>query len=270
MAVAELNPIRKMQLLAYRYYTFSRSLLSPVNNDPLWHFEKWADAEIKWGFNSTYFVYVGEGSHKFDCDILPDDPMEFRGRRMKIKEYVTLLAQTGAEVGIHGSYLTFNNSDLLRKEITVLEDILGDKVHSSRQHYLHFETDTTPKVLKDCGIKVDSTLGFNRRPGFRAGTSFPYYIDGVLEVPLTVMDGSLFNANSLNLSEKEACNKIIEIVDLVEETGGCLVVNFHPNYLNRNEWWNVYLFLLKELNSRKAYCTSMENIYKTVEQLCVA
>ena len=55
-----------------------------------------------------------------------------------------------------------------------LEKALGETVVANRQHNLHFDAAVTPRILEKAGLKIDSTLGFNRDVGFRAGTSYPF------------------------------------------------------------------------------------------------
>ncbi len=260
----------KARLLPYIVYTRIKSILNPVRNDSLWFYEKWSDVEKSYGFTSTYFVYVAEQNlHYFDCDIMPSDEMQYRGKKIKLSAYIRLLKEEGFEIGLHGSYLTFDNLNFFREQKKRLESITGTPVICTRQHFLHYEIHKTPSIHKDAGINIDSTLGFNTNVGFRAGTSMPYFLaENLIEIPQIMMDGALFNENSLHLNQEQANQKIIEIIDMVEAVNGCLTINFHPNYLNREIWWNSYLFLLSELKRRKAWCGSMEEIFKLVNEVC--
>lgn len=256
--------------LFHYVYSGLNAVVRPVKNDPLWKLEKWCDAELAHGFTSTYYIYVADTDlHPFDCDIRLNDVLEYRGKRMKLSDLVKQLQKEGFEIGLHGSYYSFDNPVIFKKQKELLESVTGTTVETTRQHFLHYEISKTPLVHSNNNIKTDSTLGFNRAAGYRAGTSFPYYLENnLLEVPQIIMDGALFNSNSYAFTEKQACDLISKTIDQVEETGGCLVINYHPNYFNRTAWWNSYLFLLKELKSRDVWCGSMKNIYKLVENIC--
>ncbi|MEP7264838.1 MAG: hypothetical protein ABI772_10085 [Bacteroidota bacterium] len=260
----------KFRHAPYLLYTLLKSLLKPVHNDKLWQFEKWTDLERTFGFRSTYYIYAADKNlHKFDCDYRFNDAIVYRGVKMKVSDYIVKVAEEGNEIGLHGSYNTFNDADLFISQLDNLKKITGSEITTTRQHFLHYDIYKTPAVHRKAGVKTDSTLGFNCASGFRAGTSMPYFLaEGILEVPMHIMDGALFNENSHNFNETQAKTKVVEIIDSVEEVGGCLVINFHPNYLDRTAWWNTYVFLLEELHSRNAWCGSMEGIYKIALDKC--
>lgn len=262
----------KLRIAPYYFYTLLRSVFTRVKNDELWSFEKWKEAEGKYGFKSTWYVFAGtDPLHKFDCDYRFDDVMIYKGEQMKVGDFITLLHKEGSEVGLHGSFNTYNDLSLFNKEKKRIEELIGEPVLTARQHFLHWESGITSTIVKDAGILTDSTLGFNCATGFRAGTCLPYYLhDELLEIPMIIMDGSLFNNNSHRFNEEEAKQHIRNIIDQVADVGGCLVINFHPNYFNRPVWWNTYLYLLQELSDRAACCLSMKEIYNIVKRQCAA
>ncbi|MBL7924336.1 MAG: polysaccharide deacetylase family protein [Bacteroidia bacterium] len=257
--------------LHYAHAAYSRlRSLRPAQQDPLWLYERWMDAEIAHGFNSTFFVFSRPSSkndlHLYDCDYVWSDRMMYRACRMNAGDFIKRIMGEGVEIACHGSFNTWRNAALLKQQKDNLEDLIGKPVLASRQHFLHYDIHHTPDVLKEAGFKVDSTMGFNRTIGFRAGTSYPYkMLNGLLEVPQIIMDGALFNTNSLELDELLACRKIEKIMNEVETSGGCLTINFHPNYLLNPAWWNTYLFILKELKARNAACVNAASILELTE-----
>lgn len=261
------NASDKAQMILHRVHASYNSIRSvkPYTNDPLWEYEKWVDVEKEFGFDSTFFVFSRPSNekdvHVYDCDFVFNDRMKYRSKNCSVAEFIQQLSKEGVEVGLHGSYLSWNNSDLLIDQKKKIERVIGRPVITARQHFLHFDVEKTPDALVRAGIKLDSSLGFNRSVGFRAGTSFPYSImNGLVEVPQIIMDGALFNDNSLNYNEHLAQLEIERIVDRIEEVGGCLTINFHPNYLVNPTYWNTYKFILKELKSRNAACMNAERI----------
>jgi peptidoglycan/xylan/chitin deacetylase (PgdA/CDA1 family) len=251
-------------------YNFVRKV-KPYTRDPLWVYEKWVDHEKEHGFDSTFFVFsrpsLDKDVHLHDCDYIFEDRMKYRGKKCSVAEYIQQISMEGMEVGMHGSYLSWDNSDMLLDQKRNIERILGKQIIAARQHFLHFDISTTPQSLVKAGIKIDSTLGFNRSVGFRAGTSFPItFSNGLIEVPQIVMDGALFNDNSLNFNEQLAQLEIERILDRVEEVGGCLTINFHPNYLLIPTYWNTYSYVLKALKSRNAACVNAERLLALVQK----
>ena len=91
-----------------------------------------------------------------------------------VADVVRSIDREGFEIGLHGSY----NSALVRRAPRAREGraraATGLHVTSTRQHFLHWDVRTTPRLHADAGFSVDSTLGFNRNIGLRAGTSLPF------------------------------------------------------------------------------------------------
>jgi len=121
-------------------------------------------------------------------------------------------------VGLHGSYRSADVIGLLREEHERLHDLLarfGRKVTCSRQHYLRTYFADNPNTLdlwREAGITDDYTLGFAERCGFRCGTCHPYplydvrndKVTDIIEHPLIVMDGTLFDYMKLSVEDARA------------------------------------------------------------------
>lgn len=270
------EPFSTKSLLKLLYHFGKQNInLFTKNNDPLWCYEKWIEELKKYNYLSTFFYFSrpeGRCLHVHDCDYLFSDIVKYDGKRMSVAEMMIAMEKNGFEIGLHGSYHTCNNSTLLSDQKVKLEKILNRPVTSTRQHWLHFDIHMTPEIQRDAGVKVDSTLGFNRNIGFRAGTCFPYYLTDrklnkidLLEIPMNIMDGALFTANALELNEEYAIKKSLQIMDMVERVGGCLTINFHPNYLIYPMWWNTFKAILKEAHSRGAHCVKMNEFESIVD-----
>ncbi|MFQ3325630.1 MAG: peptidoglycan/xylan/chitin deacetylase (PgdA/CDA1 family) [Salibacteraceae bacterium] len=239
--------------------------------DPFWQFEKWIEVEQKHGFKSTFFSFMrpsNEALSEFDCDYFPDDITRFRGIKMTGIDLIKEIDKTGCEIGLHGSYNSFNSINILKSQKDRLEQIVGKEVVSSRQHYLHYDINSTPNVHKEVGLKIDSTLGFNKSIGFRAGTCFPYQIlnekyeaTGVWEIPQIIMDLSLFSNNGLELNLDLAIERCIRKMDQVEKVGGCLTLNFHPEHIALPHYFALYSKILEEAKHRNAFNGSTADFY---------
>ncbi len=126
------------------------------------------------------------------------------------------------EIGIHPSYLSNTNDDILKDEILKLETILEKKIIKSRQHYLKLNISKTYPSLLNHGIHHDYSMGFADTIGYRSGTGYShYYYDfskekatSLMITPFQIMDVTL--KNKLGLSPEaafEKCKKMIEIAD---------------------------------------------------------
>ena len=183
---------------------------------------------------------------------------------MDVAEMMRSIRSEGCEVSIHGSIESALDWEILAEQKRRVEAVLGESTLTTRQHYLRYDVRKTPAVQAKAGLIADCTLGFNRACGFRAGTSFPYWIEGeggaaVLEVPMHIMDGALFTPNAMELSEDMARSYCLTLLDAVEKVGGCLTLNWHPNSISNPVWWRTYCFLVSEASRRGAWgCSCAE------------
>jgi hypothetical protein len=263
----------KLKLIPSIVKTAVKKRLTSKSSDPLWHYEKWIEIETKYDAKSTYFFFVRPQKRDlavYDCDYSFEDRMIFQGESMNVAAYIKKLKELGFEIGLHGSYNTFNDQALFNSQNEKLKKIIQSEITATRQHYLHFNIQKTPVVHSNNGITCDSTIGFNSDIGFRAGTSFPFYIqaekDYILEIPLILMDSALYFNDKRSLEAAKI--EINKIIDEVEQVGGCLTVNFHPDYLNDERYFGAYEHLLKSVSARNCIFMTMSNIQKLIQQKC--
>jgi hypothetical protein len=198
-----------------------------------------------------------------------DDRVRLSGRAPKVREWMRELVSAGYDVGLHGSFHSALQPNLLAEQKRQVEDAVGQEVKSTRQHWLHYDARVTPRLQAASGLSADSTQGFNRNIGFRAGTAFPYFCwdfersgpTSVLEIPQHVMDGALFTANALEYDADLALSHCVELMDRVEAVGGCLTLNWHPNSIEHPAYWSVYVQLLEEAARRGAWGCSMMQLH---------
>jgi hypothetical protein len=79
----------------------------------------------------------------------------------------------------------------------------------------------------------------------------------LLELPLHVMDTSLFYLSYLGLSPRKASARLRKMTDNVVQFGGCLTVNWHDRSLAPERFWGgCYLELIQDMKSRGAWFAS--------------
>ena len=138
-----------------------------------------------------------------------------------------------AIIGLHPSYNSSVNQNILEKETLNFSKSITKKVIISRQHYLRFNIRTTPNQLLKNGIIADFTMGFASQIGFRAGTSQPfYYYDFSVEkksellfVPFCAMDGAYFVYNKI--TPREALDSLMKMAKEVKKVNGLFISVFH-------------------------------------------
>ena len=159
-------------------------------------------------------------------------------------------------VGIHPSFASNKDISIVKMEIDRLSNILNREITISRQHFLKLEFPQTYLNLLELDIREDFSLGFADLPGFRAGTSTPFFffdLDSEQETPLllhpiTVMDATLNNYMKLNPAE--ALNTSLEFLHTIKKYGGQFMPLWHNETLSEHfewvGWRKVYVELMKQ------------------------
>jgi hypothetical protein len=220
--------------------------------------------EREYGVRSSYLftVFPERGFSRYDCLYLPGDRCRFDGEETTVRDAMRALAAEGFDVGLHGSFNSALEPGMLAREKAALEEALGERVTTTRQHFLHWQPETTPALQEEAGLEVDSTLGFNRAIGFRCGASLPFRLPGrrLLEVPLAIHDGPLLRADGLELDAALAAEAVLRVVGEVEEVGGLATALFHPASLADPRFEAVYRALLEHALARGAWIASLRDV----------
>jgi len=245
----------------YAYHIVARPLtilkVSLRRVNPYNTFSKIINLEKKFDAKSTFFFMANE-----------KDPTGVRYQIESLENEIGMLKDEGFEIGLHGSYNAYKDPDLLRIEKNRFKKAVKIKVVGYRNHYLRFKIPETWEILERAGFKYDSTLGYNDLIGFRGGLPYPFMpseiglVDcTILEIPLVVMDVTLFV--HMNLPLKEAWKEIDRIFKLAEKYHGVITVNWHSDKFDGIYWKNwerVYIKILKEAKRRRAWLTNCEEL----------
>lgn len=223
-------------------------------------FENISKLQEKFGFDSTYFFMTKTGKYKnyenADYDI----------QITEIQEIINKLKQKN-RIGLHTGFGSTESETDFKSELSILKT----KIH--RSHFLMFDILKTPQILAKNNIKYDSSLGFYDFPGFRNSTSLPFYLFDfqenitldTIEIPLVIMDSSLFYEHYLNLKTENEATQIIEpILSEMQKMGGILTINFHNHGFaeNKLKFWNFYFENLLKILTKKHAIMKVSNFIK--------
>lgn len=160
-------------------------------------------------------------------------------------------------IALHPSYYSIEEKRLV-EEKNLLETIIGEPIHQSRQHYIKLDLPKTYRVLIENGIRDDYSMGYPQHNGFRAGTSRPFYwfdverdeVTSLFVHPFSWMDATtLFYLKKKELKEIEM--EWVKIQNEVIQTDGILLPIFH-NYILGDTILNPSYFLFfQKLYSKK-------------------
>lgn len=182
------------------------------------------NAETARGLKSTFFIKTGASGKQ-------DIPYNFRSRSMR--EFLASLTDEGFEIGIHPSLSTYVDMDQFIREKNRLQDFLGKRVNSVRQHYLKFTAGKTVQIWEKAEMRYDSTLGFSREVGFRNSVAFPYPLydfvqdreSAIIELPLVFMDGTL--AENKTITNEQAFERMKDLLSETRRANGAAAILFH-------------------------------------------
>ncbi|MFY9242702.1 MAG: polysaccharide deacetylase family protein [Polaribacter sp.] len=221
------------------------AVLLNLKKDPFDTFQKIIRLKKEFDVKTIFFFLVGDYT-THDTNVSASKNQY----RLLIKEMVDY-----ARVGLHPSYFTMQNAQLLKKEKERLENITNIPVKRSRQHYLRFSLPETYQNLIDLEIEEEYSMGYASSVGFRASTCTPFYfydIDFEIQTPLKVFSFALMDTtlnDYMKLTPKQSLGKIRDLRNEVKAVNGTFITLFHnenlSDYLRWKGWKRLYESMLK-------------------------
>lgn len=234
-----------------------------IKRSPYWGFDEVIDIENRYGVKSTFFFLNESAKTKwFDLSSYRISLGRYSIENRKVQKVIRYLDQNGWEIGVHGSFYSYNNLALLKAEKDDLEAIVGHDVIGIRQHNLNFMEDTW-KLQEVAGYKYDSTWGFNFEIGFKEGHVKPFQPlanSQFVEIPMNIMDSSFENT-------KDHWNKLEEILTEIDKQDAYFVLNFHTNNYDEVDFPNYknnYIRLIELLQRRNVKFIRMCDAYDQI------
>lgn len=175
-------------------------------------------------------------------------------------------------VGLHGTKAASFDEDLLIEQL-VLINSHDFAVKGYRNHYLSFNYQKSFKLLELAGFEYDATLGFWENCGYRAGTSIPFYPFNikenrpfrVLEIPLTIMDVTLFSEKAMSLSYLNAKAIIQKLINMTQKNQSHISLLWHNtsfDFVDYPLWGKLYWSSIEYAKKRNAWICSLDELAK--------
>lgn len=250
-----------------------KSSLLGFRKDPFHSYERWLNIEKEFRAKSTFFFWPGWSNvkkhHHTDCRYELRDRVLFDGQKCNVAEMMREIHRQGWEIGLHPSWYAFSDVHELKRQKAALETTLDCSIDSVRQHYLHYDIRSTPRVHAEAGFKFDSTLGFNDNIGFRFGTCYPWKLFDlqankeltIVEIPLIIQDSAMLSPlKGLRIDEETAYRYIVQLAQAVEAVGGVLTLLWHPNAVSREKSILLYSRILTYLCEQNCWLSSVKEI----------
>jgi len=193
------------------------------------------DAEARAGVRSTWFFAVHRG-------------LGINYTRAAAEGVLRRVLSAGHEVGLHSQRP--DDGTGLEEEVRVLRQLADAPIGGVRMHYLRLTT-TVYDAAGRAGLAYDSTvMDRSHLAPDELPLAGPRLVrPGLVEIPLHVMDSTLFSATGLAFDAAEATEYATRLAGRARAEGRVLVVNLHPNFYSRHSpdpraWYDAVLGLV--------------------------
>ena len=189
------------------------------------------DAEHTRSVHSTWFILCGTPSWR---TFLAGD-LTYRPEAKAARAVLDAVVRDGHAIGLHGSFATMTASAAMTEQRSRLAALARRDVAGVRQHFLRFDLEHTPRLMRDAGFSYDSTTGFADRNGFRLGVCdvVPgWHAEGqgrpLAEVPFAWMDRALSKYHDVE-DPAAWVTDALELASACRAVDGLWVGVWHPN-----------------------------------------
>lgn len=211
------------------------------SKDNWWKFDELLAAESKANITSVFHFYADMRPKSFKRWLF--DP-GYALTTPQVMGLIQHLLDNQYQIGLHPSFESWNNSDVIALQKKQLELVTNMPITTSRQHWLRFSWRETWGAQENAGLRLDRTLLFNDRPGFRNSTALswrPWDHSRTRSYDLTaqptiLMDSHFYDYNLLNDSQRQ--QQIRVWINECLAVHGHAAVLWHPHTLAKVYGWS--------------------------------
>ncbi|MGI8951490.1 MAG: polysaccharide deacetylase family protein [Chitinophagaceae bacterium] len=209
-------------------------VLNKTKKDPFDVFNWLEDLHAKHQLNPVYFFLLAEDKKRFDKNISSHDK--------NLHQLINEISQK-YKVGIHPSWQSGDDKNILKKEIQLLKNIIGKPITASRQHYIRMKFPETYRLLIDEKISKDFSMGYGSINGFRASVASSFYwydLEKEQQTSLLIHPFCFMEANSFfeqHYSATQAATELQQYYEIVKNVSGELITIFHNHFITEQPQW---------------------------------
>jgi len=207
--------------------------------NPYWQFDKIARIEDSLGVRSAfYFLSEPPLAEKSTAELLDWNTwvqllFRYDLTQPDLVDAMSRLADGGWEVGLHGSYDSYEDRERLAYEKARIERTLGDEIAGGRQHYLNLSVPESWRHHRAVGLDYDASLGSDTY-GFQHGYDVQRPFDDEFAVfPLTFMETDLPDPGE---SFDQAWTVCADLLEEAAANDAVMTVLWHPRYFASGEF----------------------------------
>jgi hypothetical protein len=223
------------------------------SSDDYWCFETIMEMEKQADKRSCFNFSGGSWKHNRSLKEKLFDP-SYDVRSPRLKETIQKLQSEGWTIGLHPSFLAWEDSNLIKAEKRQLEKATKSKVSTCRQHWLRFSWQKTWQAQQDAGVRLDTTLGFNDRPGFRNGAALRFHPQvesscspmAMEVIPMVLMDSHFYDYQDMSPDERK--QKIDHWLNEIKFVRGQVSIIWHQRVMSSDYGWGEgYRYVLQKV-----------------------
>ena len=212
------------------------NIFSKVN--PFWNFSFLRMVEKENNFRSVFYFLKNEGKSDSRYSIY----------EKRITDLIEYLKTENCEIGIHGTMNSALQYESMNNALSELKQVSKYDIVGCRQHFLQFHNPQTMLIQEKCKIKYDTTLCFAEHEGFRNSYCLPfkiYHFDedrmiDVWEIPLNIMEVTLFSYRSLDF--KDAEKSVLHLISEIEKFNGVFTLLWHNCFFDEYKYKGITTF----------------------------
>jgi len=237
---------RKSFLLAFkriRRYTFNK--FENYRYDDNYTFKWYMDICEQHDFQIVFYVIPDSSEDGNSCYKLEDQ---------KIQRLLKYIDKRGHKIGVHSTYQTYKDKEKAKLQKDILDKILKQlnikqTIKENRQHYLRWDSSTTPQVLEYIELEYDTTGGYADMIGFRYGVCYEFSMFDILnrqklnlkQRPLIVMECTLIDEAYMNYGyTKKTITAINDLKSKCKKYNGNFSLLWHNNHFKNKEDINIF------------------------------
>lgn len=206
-----------------------------------WVFDRLIALENQTRITATYHFYADPRSKTLKRWLL--DP-SYSIEELEKSSLLQQLKQSGHHIGLHPGFDTWQSASQLDAARDQLERAAGCTVNHVRQHWLRFSWHETWSAQDLAGLKQDTTLMFNDRPGYRTSSALawqPWDPNTKTAHPLTALPTVLMDSHFYDYQPMSADQRRQSIQNWIGEckaVHGQVAVLWHPHTLSLDYGWS--------------------------------
>lgn len=210
-------------------------------NEDWFIFDKLLSYEKNAKIQSTFHFYSDLNKKNYKKILI--DP-SYKINSKKLRKLLANIRSNNHKIGLHPGFETWNSVDDLYKQKKNLEEISGISISNVRQHWLRFSWNSTWDCQQSVGLKLDTTLMFNDRPGFRNSSSLvwsPWNIKknkayDIKAMPSILMDSHFYDY--MDLDDGERVHLMDYWIKECQGVSGESSILWHPHTLTNDYGWS--------------------------------